>query len=72
MPDITMCSDATCAKRKRCYRFVAKPDHYQSYFSGSPRHAGGSCDYYWDIRPTPPTPQTDGGTKSATFSGSHT
>lgn len=31
MPDITMCLTRTCPKRNQCYRYMAKPDRYQSY-----------------------------------------
>ena len=31
MPDITMCTSASCANREQCYRAMAKPDKYQSY-----------------------------------------
>ena len=49
MADITMCLDSTCPKRKKCYRFTAKPNEYrQSYFSDSPREDGavGCKEYY--------------------------
>ena len=32
MPDITMCKHA-CPKHKTCYRYIARPSEYQSYFS---------------------------------------
>ena len=48
MADITMCLDSTCPKRKKCYRFTAKPNEYrQSYFSDSPREDGAvGCKEY--------------------------
>jgi hypothetical protein len=48
MADITMCSDETCKKRERCYRFTAKETpEYQSYFVDSPRQ-GKVCEYFSD------------------------
>jgi len=48
MPDITMCLDKECSRRRRCYRFSAKESHLgQSYFIGSPRK-GRECEYYQD------------------------
>lgn len=47
MADLTMCLDAKCPRRKRCGRFTPKPDpQYRSYLIGSPRKAGGVCEYY--------------------------
>ena len=31
MPDISMCSNDKCKVRKQCYRYMTKPDHYQTY-----------------------------------------
>ena len=48
MADITMCRDATCKKRERCYRFTARATpEYQSYFVNSPRE-GKVCKYFSD------------------------
>lgn len=45
MPDITMCQDVECPKRKECYRYTAIPDNLmQSYFTVSPRIT--DCDYF--------------------------
>ncbi len=30
MPDITMCENDTCHMRQQCYRFMARPDTWQS------------------------------------------
>lgn len=49
MPDITMCMDHTCpqAINRTCYRFMATPSLYQSYFAGSPRSSGEDrCSEY--------------------------
>lgn len=50
MPDISMCSDAVCPKRKQCYRFVATPTPgHQAYadFKFSKRHG---CEYFWPFK----------------------
>ena len=47
MPDITMCLDHQCSKKNNCYRYLAKPSPYQSYFVGSPRN-DNSCKQYWE------------------------
>ena len=31
MPDITMCMKEDCPIKLSCYRFIAKPDKWQSY-----------------------------------------
>jgi hypothetical protein len=31
MPDITMCVNKNCSESQNCYRFLAKPNRYQSY-----------------------------------------
>lgn len=46
MPDITMCKGEGCAQKTKCYRFCAKPDQLQSYFSNSPIK-DGECKYFW-------------------------
>ena len=36
MPDISMCSNKYCSRKKECYRFMCIPDKYrQSYMSFS-------------------------------------
>lgn len=48
MPDITMCDDAECPNSNQCYRFLAKPSSWQSYFVGSPRENNVTeCDHFW-------------------------
>ena len=32
MPDITMCQNAKCSKALRCFRFLAIPCQWQSFF----------------------------------------
>lgn len=47
MPDITKCSGTNCPHKEGCYRYTAKADDYQSYFSVPPIEENGKCDYYW-------------------------
>lgn len=49
MPDITMCADEQCPKRKTCYRFIAAPSGRQAYFMGSPMR-DGACEYYIEAK----------------------
>jgi len=32
MPDISMCLTKDCPKRNKCYRYIAIPSQWQSYF----------------------------------------
>jgi len=43
MPDITMCSNNYCPKKKKCYRYMAVPNMWQSYCKFDYR---GACDYF--------------------------
>ena len=45
MPDITLCTNKSCSKRKRCYRFMAKPDKYQSFALFKPDN-DGKCEEF--------------------------
>ena len=47
MPDISMCPGTDCPKKETCYRFMATPSDYQSYFIHSPIK-DGKCDHYWE------------------------
>ena len=49
MPDISMCPGTDCPKKETCYRFMATPCDYQSYFVEAPIKEGGECDHYWEI-----------------------
>lgn len=48
MPDITMCAGTNCPLKENCYRFLAKPEIYQSYFSVPPVK-DGKCEYQWKV-----------------------
>lgn len=46
MPDICMCQNEKCGKKKTCYRYMAIPDRYwQSYFYPDENN----CEHYWKI-----------------------
>lgn len=50
MPDISMCSGQGCPKRAACYRFRAKPSHWQSFFASAPYDfKADDCPLYWPI-----------------------
>lgn len=45
-----MCSGDNCEKKDTCYRFLAKPDSYQSYFTKPPLEKDGiTCEYFWPM-----------------------
>lgn len=44
-----MCPGTDCPKKETCYRFMATPSDYQSYFIHSPIKEDGECDHYWEI-----------------------
>jgi len=48
MPDISMCAGEGCPQRETCYRYMAEPSAWQSYFAAPPRD-GETCRYYWPI-----------------------
>lgn len=52
MPDISMCPDKECSKRSSCYRYLAKPDSYQTWFSAENNE---NCGYYWDAKTRDPS-----------------
>lgn len=47
MPDICMCTGKDCPFKSTCYRHIAKPSSWQSWFS-EPPIKGDSCDHYWE------------------------
>ena len=48
MPDIAMCSGDECPIKENCYRYLANPSHFQSFFAPPPYTEEG-CDYFWDV-----------------------
>ena len=47
-PDISMCSNQKCPSRKKCHRFTALPDGWQSYSAFAPEKGKKKCKYFWD------------------------
>jgi len=50
MPDITMCRGEGCGMKERCFRYLADPSHYQSFFVTSPNQ-GKECEHFWEVNP---------------------
>lgn len=48
MPDISMCTNATCTLRESCYRFLALPSMLQS-FARFTQDKDGECAWQWPI-----------------------
>ena len=44
MADITMCNNKKCPVKETCYRYLAAPSQYQSYFIINTEE---KCDEYW-------------------------
>lgn len=54
MPDITMCENHMCPKKRQCYRAIATPSDYQSvaFFGYTVGANGVECENYmpvWEI-----------------------
>ena len=47
MPDITMCTNDSCERRKGCYRYTAKPSEHRQSYSGFSADENGECEHYW-------------------------
>ena len=47
MADITKCRGDGCPLKEQCYRYTARDDSYQYYFTEVPFREG-RCDMYWD------------------------
>lgn len=43
--DITMCFGDNCPLKKKCIRYLTKPEKYQSYFTNSPYKDGKCRDF---------------------------
>jgi hypothetical protein len=46
MPDIAMCEGGKCTAKHLCYRYVAEPSYYQSYFANPP-FKDNKCEFFW-------------------------
>lgn len=52
MPDISMCLNNECSKRRDCYRYRAVPGEIrQVYAKFKPYNSAGDCEYFWRIKP---------------------
>ena len=49
MADISMCEGKGCENRVNCYRFLAKPDRFQSYGLFEEQMKDGKCNWYWEV-----------------------
>lgn len=49
MSDFTMCHPINCPQQDKCYRFLAKSDRFQSYFSIEYDQING-CEYFWKVK----------------------
>jgi DNA invertase Pin-like site-specific DNA recombinase len=49
MPDITMCENDACPLRHQCYRFMAKPDAWQSVASFTPL-SDTECNHFMALK----------------------
>lgn len=47
MLDMSMCLNKKCPIKEKCYRFMAKPDQWQSYTLFS--WEGNDCEYFIEI-----------------------
>ena len=47
-PDIAMCSNHKCPSRKKCHRFTALPDSWQSYCEFKPGKGKKKCESFYD------------------------
>lgn len=46
MPDISMCNNKLCEKRKACYRYMAIPCEYRQCYATFKE----PCDYFWPLK----------------------
>ena len=42
-----MCTGGDCVKKSTCYRHIATPSSYQSFFAEVPKEA--DCKHYWEM-----------------------
>jgi len=48
MADIAMCQGDECPVKENCWRYMAPPDRFQSYFA-TPPYTEEGCEYFWDM-----------------------
>lgn len=49
MPDISMCQNKDCPKRKQCHRFMAMPNGLRPSYMGFKPDDKGECEYFWPL-----------------------
>jgi hypothetical protein len=50
MPDISMCENQECPSKKKCYRFIAKPNSlWQAYADFKPKKDKKKCEDFMKI-----------------------
>lgn len=54
-----MCTNVLCLKKDTCYRFLAKPDRYQSYLI-IPTDVIDGCAEYWEVNDNDMSARKDG------------
>ena len=48
MIDIAKCEDHSCPSCQDCFRYMAFPDEYQTYFEPQ-RRGKDKCEHFWPI-----------------------
>lgn len=46
MPDISLCKNEKCLKKKTCYRFTAVPSSFQQVYGDFKPDETGKCEYF--------------------------
>lgn len=49
-PDISMCSNSDCRKRKECYRFKATPNPFRQAYMDFKPDDGGNCEGFMELK----------------------
>ena len=52
MPDISLCKNEECPRKKSCFRFMAKPKAVWQSYQGF-NHRNGECEYFIDASKYP-------------------
>lgn len=51
MPDISMCKNYKCSLATHCYRYMAKPDPYQTYIIlDNAVKTEEDCEHFWRMK----------------------
>lgn len=45
MPDIAICTNATCTMKESCYRFMADPSDFRQAYADFEQDENGECPY---------------------------